>query len=185
MSKEKNILKSALESFVQKGFHGSSTSSIAENAGVSNGTLFHYFKTKEVLVQHLHQSIKSEQIEYLSKGFENENDPKGLIHLIWKNLLDWSMNNVDKRKFLYQYKFSPYKKKHKSDVSNFKKEFSEIIEKGIQLKQIRFMPPELIFESLNGNVYGLTEYLLQNPVKYRTPEFIKQSFEMFWCSIKA
>jgi AcrR family transcriptional regulator len=40
-------LAAALQLFVAFGFHGTPTSRIAAQAGVSNGTLFHYYKTKQ------------------------------------------------------------------------------------------------------------------------------------------
>ena len=50
LDKPEKILSTALKLFVAYGFHGTPTSKIASEAGVSNGTLFHYFKTKDELV---------------------------------------------------------------------------------------------------------------------------------------
>lgn len=49
LTKEK-ILLSAKKVFSEKGFHGSTTKEIAESAGVSEGSLFRYFKTKKELL---------------------------------------------------------------------------------------------------------------------------------------
>lgn len=46
--KEK-ILKSALESFATKGYHGTSVKEIAQDAGVNKSLLFYYFNSKENL----------------------------------------------------------------------------------------------------------------------------------------
>ena len=48
--KEQKILDTSLKLFVERGFHGTSTAEIAKTAGVATGTLFHYFKTKEELI---------------------------------------------------------------------------------------------------------------------------------------
>jgi AcrR family transcriptional regulator len=42
MDKQQEILSAALQLFVANGFHGTATSKIAKEAGVANGTLFHY-----------------------------------------------------------------------------------------------------------------------------------------------
>ena len=97
MSKENQILDSALESFVSKGFYGSSTASIAEKAGVSNGTLFHYYRSKDALVQKLHQTIKTEQMTFISNELDEIDDPKERIRAIWKNGVDWAFKNKDKK----------------------------------------------------------------------------------------
>jgi AcrR family transcriptional regulator len=65
MDKREQILASALRLFVEFGFHGTPTSKIAKEAGVSNGTLFHYFATKEDLIKELYISIKNELNQFL------------------------------------------------------------------------------------------------------------------------
>jgi len=182
--KQEDILKSALEMFVHKGFHGASTAAIAENAEVSNGSLFHYFRSKDNLIQKLHESIKSEQIDYILIGIEEEGDPKEKIRLIWKQSIQWAMENSKKYSFLHQYKYSPYKRKIKGNVETLRKVFFNNVENGIQKKQIRFMPEDFVFDLTNASVYGMVEYLSNNPVKFKTPEFMKQAFEIFWGSLK-
>ena len=182
--KSESILQSALELFVIKGFHGTATSVIAEKAGVSNGTLFHHFKSKESLIQHLHQQVKSEQIAYIRQGLDKVVQPKEKVHLIWSQAIQWAMNNKDKYKFLHQYKYSPYRKKHRPDVETFKKEFHDIVEKGIQVKDFRYLPYDFVFDMSNAHVHGMVEYLSANPIKFRTPEFMKQAFESFMDSVR-
>lgn len=48
--KQRRILESAIKLFAEKGFHGSSTSEIARDAGVAEGTIFRHFKTKKDLL---------------------------------------------------------------------------------------------------------------------------------------
>lgn len=45
--KEQRILASAIRIFAEKGFSGATTSQIAKEAGVAEGTIFRYFKTKK------------------------------------------------------------------------------------------------------------------------------------------
>jgi AcrR family transcriptional regulator len=44
--KKTDVIKTALELFTTKGFHGTPTSMIARDAGAATGTLFHHLKTK-------------------------------------------------------------------------------------------------------------------------------------------
>jgi AcrR family transcriptional regulator len=46
---KERILKVALELFGKHGLHGTTTKRIAQKAGIAEGTLFNYFKTKEDL----------------------------------------------------------------------------------------------------------------------------------------
>ncbi len=45
--KEQRILKAAIAVFSEKGYNASTTSEIARNAGVAEGTIFKYYKTKK------------------------------------------------------------------------------------------------------------------------------------------
>lgn len=47
------ILQTALTLFVHQGYHGTKTSQISKTAGISEGLLFHYFPTKENLLEEL------------------------------------------------------------------------------------------------------------------------------------
>lgn len=49
-SGKRNTLLAAMKLFAAQGFHGTSTAQIAEVAGVSQATIFKYFKTKEELL---------------------------------------------------------------------------------------------------------------------------------------
>ena len=48
--REQEILRAATELFASTGFHTTSTRRIAEAAGVSEGTVFHYFGSKHDLM---------------------------------------------------------------------------------------------------------------------------------------
>ena len=45
--RKKQLLRVALDVFIEKGYYGTSTREIARRAGVSSGLLFHYFSNKE------------------------------------------------------------------------------------------------------------------------------------------
>lgn len=51
--KQKRILEAALHTFAEKGFSGTSTSLIAERAGVAEATIFKHYKTKKGLLLRL------------------------------------------------------------------------------------------------------------------------------------
>jgi hypothetical protein len=56
--KKTAIVATAVRLFTERGFHGTPTSLIAREAGISNGTLFHYFPTKEELINFAYFDIE-------------------------------------------------------------------------------------------------------------------------------
>ncbi|MCM1259118.1 MAG: TetR/AcrR family transcriptional regulator [Roseburia sp.] len=47
------IIQAALDLFLERGYYGTKTSQISKRAGISEGLLFHYFPTKEKLLEEL------------------------------------------------------------------------------------------------------------------------------------
>lgn len=54
---KKSVLFAGLDLFAQQGYNGTSTAEIADNAGVSQATIFKYFKTKQDLLLAILQPI--------------------------------------------------------------------------------------------------------------------------------
>ena len=52
-AKKMKIIQAALDLFVERGYYGTKTSQISRRAGISEGLLFHYFPTKEILLVEL------------------------------------------------------------------------------------------------------------------------------------
>ena len=51
MSKEQDILSAAIKIFADKGFSAATTNEIAKEAGVAEGTIFRYYKTKKEILK--------------------------------------------------------------------------------------------------------------------------------------
>ncbi|MCC6807122.1 MAG: TetR/AcrR family transcriptional regulator [Deltaproteobacteria bacterium] len=63
------ILEAALELFVERHFHGTAIPMIAEKAGVADGTIYRYFKSKDELVNTLFIEKKREMTAYVTQPF--------------------------------------------------------------------------------------------------------------------
>ena len=50
---KKKTLSAAIELFSRQGYNGTSTAQIAEKAGISQATIFKYFKTKDDLLSEI------------------------------------------------------------------------------------------------------------------------------------
>ena len=70
--KEQKILEAAIDVFSERGFSGATTSEIAKRAGIAEGTIFRYFKTKKdilrgILIQMLNMAGEPIIIEGVRK----------------------------------------------------------------------------------------------------------------------
>lgn len=56
--KRRRILDAALGVFAERGYHGTAVPEVAQAAKVSTGTLYHYFESKELLVNEVYRDAK-------------------------------------------------------------------------------------------------------------------------------
>jgi TetR/AcrR family fatty acid metabolism transcriptional regulator len=61
--KRKQILDAAVRVFARSGYHGSRVGDIAEEAGVAHGLLYHYFSSKEQVLQTIFRENWGELLE--------------------------------------------------------------------------------------------------------------------------
>lgn len=52
-ARKRQIIQATLDMFVERGYYGTKTSQISKRADISEGLLFHYFPTKEILLEEL------------------------------------------------------------------------------------------------------------------------------------
>jgi AcrR family transcriptional regulator len=81
------ILEAAKEIFLAKGFSQASTAEIAEKAGVSQGTIFHYYPTKyELCIAVVNQYLSIESMANTLNALPGEGLPTGIQRLISERL---------------------------------------------------------------------------------------------------
>lgn len=76
--KQEKILQAALILFAKEGFHATSTSKVAKQAGVSEGLIFRHFGNKEGLLQAILE-FGAEKLKDLYVDIVMESDPKEVI----------------------------------------------------------------------------------------------------------
>ena len=121
-SKEQQILEAAEKEFLEKGYDGARTTSIAKSAGVTHAMLHYYFRTKEQLFERFIDKKMSEVVPLLTHLFGNSDLP--LVERIEKTIsvhFDFVATNPDLPRFLIN-EILPYKERcdlFYSKVANF------------------------------------------------------------------
>jgi AcrR family transcriptional regulator len=182
MNKKELLLQSALELFVQNGFHGTATAKIAKEAGVANGTLFQYFATKEDLIIALFISIKEEMAIYIDAKTELALSTKEKIQIQITSTIYWGLANATKFHFVQQIYASPYI--HQIGESALKKYIQPhyvLIEQAIKEKMIKPMPTELLYTLISSQAFGLHQFLISNKMsKPKQQTTITTTVDMLW-----
>jgi AcrR family transcriptional regulator len=85
--KRKAILNAAVELFADKGIAHAPTSAISACAGVAEGTLFTYFKTKDELLNELYREMRLE-IDREMADYPFAADARSRLRFVWDRFLD-------------------------------------------------------------------------------------------------
>jgi AcrR family transcriptional regulator len=187
VEKEKQILAAALQLFVAFGFHGTPTSKIAAQAGVSNGTLFHYYKTKEELVVALYNDIKANLAAYLAAQISGADSLETRFKKSFVHSLYWALENQEQFYYIQQFHFSPHLAKISPEViAEQSRIHLQLITEGIEAKLLKPLPVEFLFTLVSSQVYGVYQYLTAPafPVDQRKA-VIEEAFSLLWQMIKA
>ncbi|HPL09851.1 MAG TPA: helix-turn-helix domain-containing protein [Smithellaceae bacterium] len=148
--KEKKILDAAIAVISEKGFSAASTSEIARQAGVAEGTIFRYFKTKKDILRgiliHLGNVIAELLVVYGLKKIlyqDGREDLRAGIKLVLKDrmamidavfpmlriVITEAMYHEDIRQILYDKIIS-------RSVEVFEEYHREMVEKGLMKREI-------------------------------------------------
>ena len=96
------ILDTALRLFTEYGVDATPTARISKEAGVSTGTLFHYFPDKDRLVGALYLSIKKEMAAAIRYNADPSLPTKQRIEKAIRGFIAWGVANPLKVRFIDQ-----------------------------------------------------------------------------------
>jgi AcrR family transcriptional regulator len=95
------ILDALTEEIAQRGV-SASTLAVAKKAGVSEGTIFKHFATKDMLLNALYRELKLEIADVLISGFPRRLSVQSRLRHIWNRYIHWSSDNYTKFQALQQ-----------------------------------------------------------------------------------
>jgi TetR/AcrR family transcriptional regulator, fatty acid metabolism regulator protein len=85
--KRRLILEAAVHVFARKGYHAARVGDIAEEAGVAHGLLYHYFPSKESLLETIFRETWRDVLDTVRSVEETEDNARAQIAGITKILL--------------------------------------------------------------------------------------------------
>ena len=161
--RESDIMAAATRLFADEGFHGTSTRKIAAAASVSEGTLFHYFSTKNVLLLAILDGFYAELIESAQQGMQEIMGTRERLLFLARNHLRALMENQALMMRLIQVYLSVdvnyytnYRSSHIHDLNyRYTRIFDGVIREGIERGDL---DPELELPAFRDLFFGGLEY---------------------------
>jgi len=181
--KRNAILEAATRLFAKRGLTAAPTSEISKQAGVAEGTLFTYFKTKDDLINALYKEIKLELADAMMSDFPRKQNVRTRLRHVWDRYVNWGIANPNQRKVLAQLTVSEVLTKESRDAGSAPfVEFQIMIRDAIEHRVFRNdVPVELISKSLAAMVEATIDLTVSN--RSKTKQYRESGFQMFWAGI--
>jgi AcrR family transcriptional regulator len=183
VSKRNAILDAATRLFSERGLTAAPTSEISKQAGVAEGTLFTYFKTKDDLINALYRGIKLELADAMMSDFPRKKNVGTRLRHVWDRYVNWGIANPKRRKVLAQLQVSEVLTNESRDAGSAPfVEFQIMIRDAMEQRVFRNdLPVELISKSLAALVEATIDLTVSNPSKAK--QYRDSGFQMFWAGI--
>ncbi len=170
--KKENIIQAALDLFAQQGYHATSTSKVAQQAGVSEGLIFRHFGNKEGLLKAI-IALGEERLRSLYADVVLETVPKKTIEKALR--LPFSVPESEYDFWRLQYKLKWELPEH---TSNKMEPLRVALTNAFQ--KLDYASPEMEAEFLIHFLDGLGSGLLKNDVaqKEKLLEYLMKTYKV-------
>jgi AcrR family transcriptional regulator len=179
--KRNAILFAAAQVFAERGL-GAATSAISSAAGVAEGTLFTYFRTKDDLVNALYREIKQEVADAMMSHFPRKTSVRHRLQHVWNQYVEWGIANPAQRRVLKQMDlWGGLTEESKAAGSAPFAEIQAMAKDAVAQRIIQDLPQRFITAALSALAETTMELIRQNPEKAEVYRIA--GFEMLWAGI--
>jgi AcrR family transcriptional regulator len=139
------ILDATLGLISKNGFHGTAMSMVAKEAGVSAGIIYHYFESKDDLMDELYRTIKRQFGQVIMDSFDQNQPLKTQIRRILGLMIRYYIQRPLESAFLEQYTRSPYYSPQiEAEVSQYYRPLIECFKRAQQEMIVKDFPDAVI-----------------------------------------
>jgi AcrR family transcriptional regulator len=182
--KRKAILDAALKLISKNGFHGTAVSRVAKEAGVSAGTIYHYFDSKDDLIDDLYRDVYFNLAQVIRNNYDQSQPLEIQIRQIWFFSVRFYLKNPDICAFIQQYKNSPYfRPEMDRETDGY---FDFVIALGVQAiekKIVKNFPKQVFFAFLQ-DFAGTLSQKHDKGVLHLDNELIEKIIDATWDAIR-
>jgi AcrR family transcriptional regulator len=175
--KRKAILEAAIRVFAERGITNAPTSAISRAAGVAEGTLFTYFRTKNELMNELYFELRQEFSRTLT-DYPNAADAHTRLRYIWDRYLDLGKAHPQRLKVIAQLRASGklFRENEKPAFVFF--EVMNATHEVVRGGELHNAPPEYMVLAMRSLAEITIEFVNANPES--EPVCRELGFQLLW-----
>jgi AcrR family transcriptional regulator len=175
--KRRAILEAALELFAERGIGHVPTSAISAAAGVAEGTLFTYFKSKDDLLNQLYLEIRKEIDRHL-EDYPADSDPRTRVRFVWDKLVDLCVAQPERLKVQTQLRSSGRLLKDLELPGRTVREMLKTTQEAIAGDEFKQAPSEFLVLLIRAHAEAAGEYILAHPEQASISR--EMGFKLIW-----
>lgn len=175
--KRRAILEAALRTFAERGVANTPTSAISEAAGVAEGTLFTYFKTKAELINELYLEMRRDFDRQLT-DFPAGAEARIRLRYIWDKFLNLGIGQPERLTVLRQIRATGKLMKESEKPGPLILETLNATREAVIEGGFRDAPVEFMVLQLRAHAEATIEFILVHPD--REAECRELGFDLIW-----
>lgn len=183
MDKKQRIILTMLELVVEQGVHATPMSQVAKEASVAVGTIYHYFKNKEQIIEEIY-SVICQDFGVVLMANAPENDVKKQFETMWLNLYNYFVGNPLAFKFIEFVGVPPIitSEIRTKNISHFL-HIRDFFLASILSKDLKDVNLRLIMQMSFGNVISAARLKFKGELEMNKKQ-IADALKMSWDCIK-
>ncbi|QMV14547.1 TetR/AcrR family transcriptional regulator [Vibrio spartinae] len=183
-TKKRQIIEAAIRLFAQDG-GGVSTAAIAKEAGVSNGTLFNHFETKQMLIDEVYIFVKRNMADVILSYVDFSASVFDVCFTQWIAFAHWSYDHLTEYRTMNVLNASQL-------LGETAHQYAEelwvpMYDKLKDAQQIGILhptSPELICINVQSYLHALVAYTNRKQYsRHEREEIFREAFRVFWRGI--
>jgi AcrR family transcriptional regulator len=171
------LLEAATQVFAEHGL-SAPTSLISKTAGVSEGSLFTYFKTKDELITALYRELRLDFATTVMSGFPRRASVRVRLEHVWTRYIAWNVENPIARKALRHISMSKaITPEVRAESGTLFAEVERIQSDAVQQRRLK-LPPAMASQALKALADMTTDLIERHPRQAKP--FTASGFQMLW-----
>jgi len=180
------VLSAALTLFTQKGFFNTSVQDIGRAAGVSIGSIYHYFDDKQGIATALYEDLMRKLTEAISEIIEKEASAHDRCKAIVAMLFETTESSRETMEFMLYAKHREFIPDQKPVCSSKPFEMMRsVVEEGMRRGEIIRMTPVVAATSVYGGPIRMITARIDGVLEKPLPEYLDETWQCAWRAVAA
>ncbi|MBU4386722.1 MAG: TetR/AcrR family transcriptional regulator [Actinobacteria bacterium] len=182
---EQAIKEAALKLFSEKGFYSTSTRELTEAAGVSKGTLYWYWSSKEEVAFSLVSDMLNDFLELIERARDEKGPAIERLEVLVRAVAELYYKETDYLRLLWKFRadrsyiFSrDYTEKVTSYYVRIRKALESLIEQGMKSGEFREVDSKQMAFILLGITEGLEVEWLENEEEFSMRDALEETMRI-------